>query len=113
MKSVLHALLAIVVGMVLAFALVIAVELFSAMAHPVPTDFTGTTDEMCQHVAGYPHWVLGVVVLAWSATAFVSTWIATRIGNRWSGIAVSVILTLAVVFNVSMLPYAMWLKWSC
>ena len=110
MKTALRTLLAVVVDMVLAFVLVIAVELFSAVVHPVPPGFTGTMDEMCQHVARYPHWVLGVVVLAWSASTFVSAWVTTRIGNRWAGIAVIVILTLAIVFNVTELPYTMWFK---
>ena len=110
MKTALRAILALVAGMALALVLVIAVEFFSAVVHPLPPGFTGTMDEMCQHVARYPHWVLGVVVLAWSATAFVSTWVATRIGNRLAGIAVILILTLAIVSNVSMLPYAMWFK---
>jgi len=107
MKTALRTILAVVAGMALAFVLVIAVELFSAVVHPVPPGFTGTLDE---HVARYPHWVLGVVVLAWSATTFVSTWVATRIGNRLAGIAVILILTFAIVFNVSKLPYAMWFK---
>ncbi len=94
----------------LALVLVITVELFSAVVHSVPPGFTGTMDEMCQHVARYPHWVLGVVVLAWSATTFLSTWVARRIGNRLAGIAVILILTFAIVFNVSKLPYAMWFK---
>jgi MFS family permease len=109
MKTALRTLLGVVTGMALAFVLVIAVELFSSVVHPVPPD-TDTMDEMCLHVARYPHWVLGVVVLAWSATAFVSAWVATRIGNRLAGIAVILILTLAIVFNVSKLPYAMWFK---
>src|SRR5271155_655670 len=91
-------LLAVVAGKGLGFVLVIAVELFRAVVHPVPPGFTGTMDKMCQHVARYPHWVLGVVVLAWNATAFVSTWVATRIGNRLAGIAVILILTFAIVF---------------
>jgi hypothetical protein len=33
-----------------------------------------------------------------------------RIGNRLAGIAVILILTFAIVFNVSKLPYAMWFK---
>jgi hypothetical protein len=96
--------------MALAIVLVIAVELFSAVVHPVPPGFTGTPDEMAQHVARIPDWVLGVAVLAWSATAFASTWVATRIGNRWAGIAVILMLTLAIVFNVSKLPYPTWFK---
>ncbi len=110
MKTVLRTLLAVVAGMALALVLVIAVEGFSAVVHPVPAGFTGSMDEMCQHVARYPDWVLGVVVLAWSATTFVSTWVATRIGNRLAGVAVVLILSSAIVFNVSKLPYAMWFK---
>jgi hypothetical protein len=110
MKTALRTLLAVVAGVALALVLVIAVELFSAVVHPVPPGFTGTMDEMCQHVARYPDWVLGVVVLAWSATSFVSTWVATRIGNRLAGLVVDRLLTLAIVINVAKLPYAMWFK---
>lgn len=110
MKTALRTIVAVVAGMALAFVLVIALELFSGVVHPVPLGFTGIMDEMCQHVARYPHWVLGVVVLSWSATTFVSTWVATRIGNRWAGITVILLLTLAIVFNISKLPYAMWFK---
>jgi hypothetical protein len=110
MKPALRSLFGFAVGLALAFALVIALEVFSAVVHPVPPGFTGTMDEMCEHVARYPTWVLGVAVLAWSATAFVSTWLATRIGNRSAGIAVILILTVAIVFNVTKLPYAMWFK---
>ena len=67
-------------------------------------------DETRLHVARYPHWVLGVVVLLWSAIAFVSTWFATRIGNAFAGIVVVLLLSCAIVCNVSMLPYALWFK---
>jgi hypothetical protein len=110
MKTALRTLLAVVAGLALAFVLVIAVEAFSAVVHPVPPDFKGDMEEMCAHVARYPHWVLGVAVLAWSATTFASTWVATRIGNRFAGIAVALVLTLAIVFNVTKLPYALWFK---
>ena len=96
--------------MALALLLVVAVELFSAVVHPVPPGFTDTMDEICQHVARYPHWVLGVVVLAWSAIAFVSTWVAKRIGNRLASIAVILILTFGIAFNIAKLPYATWFK---
>ena len=110
MKTALRTVLAVVAGMALALVLVNAVELFSAVVHPFPPGFKYTMDETCQHVARYPDWVLGVVVMAWSATAFVSTWVATRIGNRVAGVVVILILTLAIVFNIVKLPYAMWFK---
>lgn len=107
-KTALRASLAVVAG--LALVLMIAVELFSAVVHPLPPEFNGSMDEMCQHAARYPDWVLGVVVLAWSAIGLVSAWVAKRIAHRWAGIIVSLILMAALAFNVLMLPYAMWFK---
>ena len=46
---------AIAAGMTVAFILVVAVELFSAVVHPVPPDFNGSMEEMRLHVARYPH----------------------------------------------------------
>jgi len=101
---------AIIAGLLAAFVLVVAVELFGSVVHPVPPDFGGTMEEMCQHVARFPNWVLAVVVPAWSVTAFVGTWIANRIGNRGSAIFVGLLLLAAVVFNVATLPYPIWFK---
>ena len=41
MKSALRIVLAVVAGMALAFALVVAVEFFSSVVHPFPADFDG------------------------------------------------------------------------
>jgi hypothetical protein len=110
MAAMIRAFLSILAGMTLAGGLVIGVELFGAIVYPTPPGFTGTRDEMCQHVARYPQWVLAVVVAAWSATAFASTWVATRLGRRTAGVVVGLLLILALAFNVSMLPYALWFK---
>ena len=97
-------------GMTVAFLLIIAVELFSAIVHPLPADFGGTKEEMCQHVARYPHWVLAFVVPAWGLTALVSTWTAAQIGGRGAALFIGLILMAGLLFNVSMLPYPMWFK---
>ncbi|MFG0334696.1 MAG: hypothetical protein ACF8TS_15170, partial [Maioricimonas sp. JB049] len=100
----------VVAGIIVALILLIAVEAFSAVVHPVPADFDGTMEQMCQHVARYPQWVLAVVVPMWGATAYVSTWAAHRIGGRAAAVFIAILLVAAVVFNVSMLPYVMWFK---
>jgi hypothetical protein len=100
-------LLAVVAGMALALALVVAVEWFSAVVHPFPADFDGNIGE---HVRRYPNWVLGVVVLAWGATAAAATWVASRVGGRPAGSVVALLLAWALVFNLTHLPYAMWFK---
>ena len=62
----------------MAFLLLVGVELFSAVVHPVPPNFGGTKEEMCQHVARYPQWVLAVVVPLWALTAFLGAWTARK-----------------------------------
>jgi hypothetical protein len=110
MKAFIRTLAAILAGLLASFVLVIAVELFSAVVHPLPEDFGGTTEAMCQHVARYPHWVLAVVVPAWAVAAFASTWTARRIGNVYSAALVGLLVLAALVFNISMLPYPTWFK---
>jgi hypothetical protein len=109
-KTVLRTFAAIVAGLLSAFVLVVLVELFSSVVHPVPSDFRGTMEEMCEHVARYPQWVLAVVVPAWGVAAFVSTWTAYKIGNRGSATVVGLLLLAALVFNISKLPYPIWFK---
>ena len=110
MASVFRAVGAIVAGTFVAFILVVAMELFSEVVHPVPPDFGGTMDEMCRHVERYPHWVLAVGVLAWASTAFASTWIAGRLGNRGCALFIGLLLLTALICNISTLPYPIWFK---
>src|SRR5262245_47437869 len=99
-----------VIGLFMAFFLIIGVEGFSAVVHPLPKDFGGTMEEMCRHVERYPQWVLAVVVPMWAAAALVGAWIAQRIGNLYSSGIVGLLLLSALVFNVSKLPYPIWFK---
>jgi hypothetical protein len=110
MAAALRGIAAIIAGMIVAIILVVAVEFFSAVVHPVPPDFKGTMEEMCLHVARYPQWVLALVVPAWAGTALASTWIAGRLGNRYCGLFIGLILLAALVFNLSKLPYPIWFK---
>lgn len=110
MGSVLRSLSAIAAGLVFAFALVVAVELFSAVVHPFPEDFTGSQEEVCQHVERYPAWVLAVAAAAWAGLSLVSTWTAARLGYWWCGLAVGLLLVAALILNLSMLPYPIWFK---
>ena len=111
MRSVGRTLLAIVAGMVLAFALVVAVEFFSSIVHPFPPGFDPSAPgSIPAHVQRYPGWVLAVAGLMWGATAAAATWVASRIGGRWAGITVALLLAAALVVNLAMLPYATWFK---
>jgi hypothetical protein len=100
----------IVAGLVLAFVLLMAVELFSAVVHPFPEGFKGTEEEICKHVERYPQWVLAVAVPAWAVTALVSTWAARKIGGFYPTVIVGLLLLAGLVFNISKLPYPIWFK---
>lgn len=113
MAAAIRTVAAIVAGLLVAFVLVVAVEMFSAVVHPIPPDFGGTQEEMCAHVERYPAWVLAVVVPLWAATALAGTWIAGRLGNRWSALVVGLVLAAGLIFNLSMLPYPLWFKIGC
>ncbi len=113
MTAVFRAVGSIVAGMLVAFILVVAVEIFSAVVHPVPPDFGGTPEEMCLHVERYPNWVLAVVVPMWAGTALAGTWIAGKLGNRGGALCVGLLILAALGFNLSMLPYPIWFKIAC
>jgi hypothetical protein len=101
---------AVVAGLAVALTLVVAVEFLSATVHPPPPGFKGSFEEVCQHVKRYPQWVLAVGVAAWGVTAFAGTWTAGRLGNRGCALFLGLLLLLAVIFNVSTLPYPLWFK---
>ncbi|HET6323462.1 MAG TPA: hypothetical protein VFG04_02085 [Planctomycetaceae bacterium] len=110
MAKAIRIVLGILIASTLAGGLLVAVELFSAVVYPMPPDSTNTKEEVCAHVAAYPHWILAVVVPAWSGTALASTWVATRLGGRVAGIVVALLFLAAIVMNLSMLPYTLWFK---
>lgn len=115
MKSILKicwAIVAVFAATTVAMSLIIALEVFSAVVHPVPDDFDGSMEQMCQHVAQYPSWVLLVVVPAWGFTSLVSTSVAWRIGGFAAAVLIGIVLVAAVVFNVTMLPYPLWFKFA-
>jgi len=109
-KASLRTLAGTVIGLFLAFVLIVGVEGFSAVLHPLPKDFGGTMEEMCRHVERYPQWVLAAVVPMWAVAALVGTWIAKRIGNLYAAGIVGLLLLSALVFNLSKLPYPIWFK---
>ncbi|MEZ5944050.1 MAG: hypothetical protein R3C18_21880 [Planctomycetaceae bacterium] len=113
-QSTLRSIGAVVLSLIMAMVLLIAVEGFSAIVHPLPPGVDPSDIEACKaHVANYPGWVLAVVVPMWAATAFLSCWIATRLGagrHPAHGIGVGALLFAAVTFNLLMLPYPIWFE---
>jgi len=105
---------AITLSLVVAIALIIAVEFVTAIFHPFPPGVDTSDHQVVEsHVARFPHWVLALAVVGWGATTFVSAWIATRLGagrHPAHGIAIGSLLILAAMFNMFMLPYPVWFE---
>ena len=113
MATLLRTLGAIAAALIVGFALVVGVELFSEVVHPFPAGLEKTEAEICRHVERYPAWVLAVAAPMWGATALASTWVAGRLGNRGAAIFVGLLLCAALALNLSMLPYPIWFKAAC
>jgi non-ribosomal peptide synthetase component F len=110
MNSYLRTIVATLAGLSASFVLIVGVEAFGAVVHPVPEGFGGSMEEMCRHVEQYPPWVLAAVVPMWGLAALAGTWIARRIGNLYSWGIVGLLLLLGLVFNLSKQPYPIWFK---
>jgi hypothetical protein len=111
--AILRSIGAVVAGLVLAMVLVVAVEVLSNIVHPFPAGVAPTHEEICNHVAKYPSWMLAVASVLWASTVFVSSWLATRWGTRRHpahGILIGILLFAAAAFNMSMLPYPIWFE---
>lgn len=107
MKFALRAVVGIITGLAAAFTLLVAVEIWSSVVHRIPPDFRGTIPDQVRHSPG---WVLTVVVPVWGATAAVATWVAAHLGNRIGAGMVIALLTCAIAFNLTRLPYVVWFK---
>lgn len=110
--SLLKSLAAVVAGIVVAFAGLIAVEAMSAVLHPAPPGVDLSNIEACKaHVARYPAGVLALCGAGWGLVAFASAWVATRLGTSRHlahGLSVGALLLAAAIFNMAMLPYPAW-----
>jgi catechol 2,3-dioxygenase-like lactoylglutathione lyase family enzyme len=89
-RTLLQRFLGFIVGLIAAGALVVGVEFFSEAVYPLPKEVHELKGEafyeaVCQHVAGYPHWILGVVVLLWGAAISIGVGLASFIGGRVPG----------------------------
>ncbi len=112
--SLLRSVGAVVLGFLVALALVIGIELASNAVYPFPADADPTDMElMMNHVRGIPPWLLAVGAVGWAVTTFVGAWVATRLGtdrHAAHGIVLGSLLFVAAAFNMLSLPYPVWFE---
>ncbi|MEQ8954136.1 MAG: hypothetical protein RL120_08375 [Gammaproteobacteria bacterium] len=111
-KAVARSVGAVLASIIVGLLLLAAIEGISAVLHPFPADFVGTPQDMMNHVANYPAWVLALLGGGgWALTMLVIVWLATRLGSGQHpahGYGVGALLLAAAAFNLYMLPYPLW-----
>lgn len=109
----LKTILAIVGGLVLAFAIVFATDalfhsLFSAtVARPDPAD----ADAMRNYAMRQPVGALAAILAGWTLAVFAGASVAARLGGRgeWPGWVVTGLFLLATAGNFLMIPHPTWM----
>lgn len=110
MVAVIKPFVAIILGVAVFVVVFVVGEGLSAVLHPYPEGFDNTREEVEQHVAKYPGWVLALFIPIWALGVSASVWIAKRIGGRVSGAVTGVLLVILIAYNMYLLPYPIWFK---
>ena len=114
LRAVMRSVAAVVLGVLVAMLLIVGVEVVGAVLHPFPEGAdTSDVEVVKAHVAIFPSWILALAVALWGVTAFVSPWVATRVGtgrHPAHGLVVGALLLLMVGFNMYLLPYPTWFE---
>lgn len=110
MLTAMRIILGVIAGALVTLILVSAVEFFSNALHPFPADLEMTKENMCDHVAAYPQWILAMVVALWGGTAFLGVWVAQKIGNPIAALITAGLILWGLSFNLYLLPYPLWFK---
>jgi hypothetical protein len=103
---------AILLGVVIAVALVFAIESIVGLIIPAPADFNMRDPEQVRaRVAGMPTWVILLVLVGWVVGTGVGSWAAVRIARTrrlWPGLVVGAIIFLSTLYNIMTIPHPIW-----
>ena len=104
--------LGIIAGVVIAVAVVFAVELILNVISPPPADFdTSDPVDVRERVRGLPMFAFGLVLVGWLAGTALGSWAAVRIGQRpitWPGLVVGAVVLGATIYNIMTIPHPIW-----
>lgn len=105
-------LLAMLIGLVLQFVLIIAIDVFGSAKFPVPSGFVGSRlERQAIVVANYPTWYLGLILLCCSIFWFVCFWSFVRICG--SGIAIVAFISpgqIGILGRFYQCSYPIWFQ---
>lgn len=102
---------AVMMGLIVAFAITFGVEWVNSQIYPLPpgTDFRNP-EALRAAMAALPQAALAVVLLGWFLSALAGVWMATRIARGKSGPALilGALLLAAAVANMRRFPHPVW-----
>jgi hypothetical protein len=112
MGAVLRSAVALILGVVLGFILIAAIEIAGQVIYPFPTDTDPTDMEAVKTAfASAPPLVLVPVFLGWAVGTFAGAALAALLAGRAPvahGLIIGVLFLLAGIANMLMLPHPLW-----
>jgi hypothetical protein len=102
---------AIVLGLIVAFAVTFGIELVNSQIFPLPpgTDYRDAS-AMRAAMAALPERALILVLVGWFAAAVAGSWVAVRVaqGDRKPAWVLGALLMIAAVANMRLFPHPIW-----
>ena len=108
----LRTILGILAGVVLAFAVMMALEMASFAVFPPPAGLDPADPEDIKRiVAATPMAAKSWVVFGWFASAVAGGWLARRLARKdWAGWVIAGLIVLGGIANVMMIPHPLWMQ---
>lgn len=99
----------VVLGLFVAFALIVATELFGKLLYPPPVDLDPRDPvALSAFMAKVPTGMFLLVLAGWTVGTVAGTFVATRVGTVWRGWAVGALLLALGISNLTALPHPAW-----
>lgn len=102
---------AVLMGLIVAFAITFAIELLNSRIYPLPpgTDYRDAASMRAALATLPPQALIGVLV-GWFVAAVASAWVAMRIarGDRRPVWLLGLLLLVAAIANMTLFPHPIW-----
>ena len=108
----LRTILGIVAGVVVAFVVLMGLEMAGHAAMPPPAGLDpADPEDLKQMVASASTAAKAWVVFAWFAAAVAGGWVARRLSRAsWAGWVIAGLIVVGGIANIMMIPHPLWLQ---
>lgn len=112
MGEFLRSVLGVVVGVVVALAIIVGFDFLSSSLFPLPPGVDPMDPAALQAIVDQiPAAAFLIILMGWAAASFFGAWLAARIAGRAPfvhGMIVAVLLLIAGVMNMMLVPHPIW-----